>query len=50
VKGVGLFIARTIAREAGGDVYLDQPTDGKERSSQFVIQFTVNEEKNVCQC
>lgn len=40
-KGVGLFIARRIAREVSGDVYLGQPEDGKERSNQFVIQLLV---------
>jgi nitrogen-specific signal transduction histidine kinase len=43
-KGVGLFIARTIAREVSGDVYLALPTDGKDRSNQFVIQLTANRE------
>jgi len=40
-KGVGLYIARRIAREVSGDVYLGQPEDGKERSNQFVIQLLV---------
>jgi signal transduction histidine kinase len=40
-KGVGLFIARRIAREVSGDVYLGQPEEGKERSNQFVIQLLV---------
>ncbi|MFO8037062.1 MAG: HAMP domain-containing sensor histidine kinase [Anaerolineales bacterium] len=43
-KGVGLFIARTIAREVSGDVYLAPPTDGRDRSNQFVIQLTANRE------
>jgi len=43
-KGVGLFIARTIAREVSGDVYLAPPTNGKDRSNQFVIQLTANRE------
>ncbi|MCK4490322.1 MAG: HAMP domain-containing histidine kinase [Anaerolineales bacterium] len=40
-KGVGLFIARRIAREVSGDVYLGQPEEGKERSNQFVGQLLV---------
>jgi len=40
-KGVGLFIARRIAREVSGDVFLGDPEDGKERSNQFVIQLLV---------
>jgi signal transduction histidine kinase len=40
-KGVGLFIARRIAREVSGDVYLGQPEEGKDRSNQFVIQLLV---------
>ncbi|MBW1674507.1 MAG: HAMP domain-containing histidine kinase [Deltaproteobacteria bacterium] len=40
-KGVGLYIARRIAREVSGDVYLGQPEEGKERSNQFVIQLLV---------
>lgn len=40
-KGVGLFIARRIAREVSGDVYLGQPEEGKERANQFVIQLLV---------
>ena len=41
-KGVGLYIARRIAREVSGDVYLGQPEDGKERSNQFVILLLVS--------
>ncbi len=40
-KGVGLFIARRIAREVSGDVFLGEPEGGKERSNQFVIQLLV---------
>ncbi len=40
-KGVGLFIARRIAREVSGDVFLGEPQDGKEKSNQFVIQLLV---------
>jgi len=40
-KGVGLYIARRIAREVSGDVYLGQPEEGKDRSNQFVIQLLV---------
>ncbi len=40
-KGVGLYIARRIAREVSGDVYLGQPDDGKDVSNQFVIQLLI---------
>ena len=40
-KGVGLFIARRIAREVSGDVYLGKPEKGEVRSNQFVIQLLV---------
>jgi signal transduction histidine kinase len=43
-KGVGLFIARTIAREVSGDVYLGPPANGRDRSNQFVIQLTATGE------
>ena len=40
-KGVGLHIARRMARAVEGDVYLEKPQDGKERSNQFVIKLPV---------
>lgn len=38
-KGVGLYIARRIAREVSGDLYLAQPEEENGRSNQFVIQL-----------
>ncbi len=40
-EGVGLYIARRIAREVSGDVYLAEPENGEERSNQFVVQLLV---------
>ena len=40
-EGVGLYIARRIAREVSGDVYLAEPENEEERSNQFVIQLLV---------
>ena len=41
-EGVGLYIARRIAREVSGDVYLAEPENGEERSNQFVVQLLVS--------
>jgi len=41
-KGVGLYIARRIAREVSGDVYLGKPEEGKERVNHFIIQLLVD--------
>lgn len=43
-KGIGLHIARLIAREVNGEVYLGPPVDGKDRSNQFVIRLKTNRE------
>jgi two-component system sensor histidine kinase TctE len=40
-EGVGLYIARRIAREVSGDVYLAEPENGEERSNQFIVQLLV---------
>ena len=37
--GVGLYIARRIARNVGGDVFLGSPKDGKKRSNHFTIRL-----------
>jgi len=37
--GVGLYIARRIARNVGGDVFLGSPKDGKKRSNHFAIRL-----------
>jgi signal transduction histidine kinase len=44
-KGVGLHIARRMARAVEGDVYLEKPQDGEERSNQFVIKLPVAHSK-----
>ncbi len=45
--GVGLYIARRIARNVGGDVFLGNPKDGNKRSNHFTIRMqTARREKN----
>lgn len=45
--GVGLYIARRIARNVGGDVFLGSPKDGNKRSNHFTIRLqTARREKN----
>ncbi len=38
-EGLGLYIARRIAREVSGDLYLDKPEKDNGRSNQFVVQL-----------
>ena len=45
--GIGLYIARRIARNVGGDVFLGSPKDGKKRSNHFTIRLqTARREEN----
>ena len=40
--GIGLYVARKISREIGGDVYLGVPDKGETTSNHFVIKLKVD--------